>query len=192
MVMESACESYQMLLSAYADGEASPKERGQLELHLSGCSECRARLEDLKALSSTVSAHLLAEAEQADFSGFADGVLKRIGPKEPGLLERLQVWVSEVMTYHRAAVLSSAITAAVTIAIAVPVVWQLASRSAPQAVVVRDLQLQDPNLQPVVMDMGDGKTLIMLVDRPGSDEGEAAPDQDQEELDTTPPTGGEL
>jgi len=189
--MESACQSYQMLLSAYADGEASPRERSQVETHLSGCPDCRARLEDLKALSISFADHLQAQAEEADFSRFADEVFRRIGPEEPGLLDRIRIWWSEVMAYHRTAVLSSMATAAVTVAIAVPLVWRLASQNTAQQVpqvVLQDLRLDNPNVQPVVMDMGDGKTLIMLVERAGSGAGEAAP----LELKTAPPTGGDL
>jgi anti-sigma factor RsiW len=98
--MESACKSFQMLLSAYADGEVDAKERAQVELHLSGCDDCRARLADLQALSGNLSAHLMAQAEQADFSRFADRVMARIGPEQPGLLERLRVAWSEILAYH--------------------------------------------------------------------------------------------
>lgn len=189
--MESACQSYEMLLSAYADGEASPRERAQIELHLSGCSDCRARLEDLKALSAAFSDHLQMQVEAADFSRFADDVLKRVGPEEPGLAERVRIWWSEIMAYHRTAVVSSLATAAVTIAVAVPLVWKLATENvaqrAPQ-VVLHQMQLENPQAQPVVMNMGDGKTLIMFVEKPGSGAGQAVP----LELKTTPPTGGDL
>ncbi|HCF57226.1 MAG TPA: hypothetical protein DFS52_04405 [Myxococcales bacterium] len=189
--MESACHSYQMLLSAYSDGEASPRERAQVELHLSSCGDCRARVEDLKALAATVSAHLRAQVDEVDFSSFADDVLKRIGPDEPGLVERMRICWAEVMAYHRTAVISSVATAAVTLAIAAPLIWQLATRSAagqvPQ-VVLRQMQLENPNIQPVVMDMGDGKTLIMFVDQPAPGAGAATPPV----LKATPPTGGDL
>jgi anti-sigma factor RsiW len=189
--MESACQSFEMLLSAYADAEASPRERAQVEMHLAACAGCRARLEDLKALSAAVSGHLDVQADQADFSRFADEVFKRIGPEAPGLLERARIWWSEILAYHRTAVISSLATAAVTVAIAVPLVWRLASQNASQInpqVVLHQLRLENPALQPVVMDMGDGRTLIMLVDQSGSGAGDAVPQQ----LDTTPPTGGDL
>lgn len=187
--MESACDRFQMLLSAYADGEVTAKERGQVELHLSGCADCRARLSDLKALSAAVAQVFTQEAEEADFSRFADDVLRRVAPERPSLLERLRVAWSEILTYHRTAVVSSLVTAAVTLAVAVPLAWRAASSSSSSAeVVLRELQLEDPSIQPVVLKTDDGKTLIMLVNRPEPGEGEAAP------LDVTkePPTGGDL
>lgn len=186
--MESACERFQMLLSAYADGEVSAKERAQVELHLSACSDCRARLLDLKALSAAVAQVLTDEAEAADFSHFAEDVLRRLAPERPPLLERLRIAWSEILTYHRTAVVSSLATAALTLAVAVPLAWRAASSTASAEVALRELKLDDPSVQPVVLRTDDGKTLIMLVNRPEPGEGEAAP------LDVTkePPTGGDL
>ncbi len=187
--MGSACDRFQMLLSAYADDEVSAKERAQVELHLSGCSDCRARLTDLRALSAAVAQTFASRAEEADFSRFADDVLRQVAPERPSLFERLRVAWSEILTYHRTAVLSSLATAAVTLAVAVPLAWRAASGSSPSAeVVLRELKLEDPSVQPVILKTDDGKTLIMLVNRPESGEGETAP------LDMTkePPAGGDL
>jgi len=185
--MESACKSYQLLLSAYADGEVDARERSQVELHLSGCKDCKARLEDLKVLSQIVPEHFLAKAEEVDFSGFADAVMAKVTPERPGFLERLRVTWSEILTYHRTAVLSSMATAAVTLAIAVPLVYQYATAQAvmPQAV-LEDLRLDDPRIRPVVMQMENGKTLIMLVQQPAEEE---APTPD---VTPEPPKGGDL
>lgn len=186
--MESACKSFQLLLSAYADGEVDAKERAQVELHLSGCADCKARLADLKALSESVSAHLLAQAEAADFSKFADQVLARVTPERPSLLERLRIGWAEVLTYHRTAVVSSLATAAVTLAIAVPLVYRYATEQAvAPEVLVQDLQIDDPNVKPVVMQLENGKTLIMLVRQPVEGEEPSVPD-------VTPdgPKGGDL
>ncbi len=185
--MESACKSFQMLLSAYADGEVDAKERAQVELHLSGCDDCRARLADLQALSGNLSAHLMAQAEQADFSRFADRVMARIGPEQPGLLERLRVAWSEILAYHRTAVVSSLATAAVTLAIAVPLVYKYATEQAvAPEVIVQDLQIDDPSVKPVVMQLDNGKTLIMLVRQP-TEAGMPVPD-----VTPQPPKGGDL
>lgn len=185
--MASACKSFQLLLSAYADGEADAKERAQVDLHLSGCADCRARLEDLKALSQAVPAALLAQAEQVDFSRFADQVMARIGPEQPGLLERLRIAWAEILTYHRTAVVSSLVTAAVTLAIAIPLVYKYATSQAPSPeVIVQNLELDDPTVKPVVMQLDNGKTLIMLVRQAGEGD-KPVPDVSPE-----PPKGGEL
>jgi anti-sigma factor RsiW len=187
--MESACRCYQLLLSAYADGEATSRERSQVELHLSGCADCRARLADLKALSLAVGARLLQRAEQVDFSRFADEVMRRVTPDRPGFFERLKVGWQEIMTYHRAAVISSMVTAAVTLAVAVPVVYRYASsRATAPEVVLHELLADDPHVKPVVVRMDNGKTLIMLVhqDEPAEGEG-GTPD-----VTPDPPKGGEL
>ncbi len=46
-------------LSAYLDGELTPKERLELETHLAGCADCRAELGQLKAVSGAVKAHAM-------------------------------------------------------------------------------------------------------------------------------------
>ncbi|MDA8130354.1 MAG: zf-HC2 domain-containing protein, partial [Elusimicrobia bacterium] len=46
-------------LSAYLDGELTPKERLELETHLAGCADCRAELGQLKAVSGLVKAHAM-------------------------------------------------------------------------------------------------------------------------------------
>ena len=184
--MGSACQSYQLLLSAYADGEVGARERRQVELHLSGCADCRARLADLQALSQAVSARLMSQADEVDFSRFADEVMRRVTPDRPGLLERLRVGWQEILAYHRTAVVSSLLTAAVTLAIAIPLVYKYASSQAAEPqVVLQELQLDDPHVKPVIVKMDNGKTLIMLVHQDEPDEG--TPD-----ITPDPPKGGEL
>jgi len=185
--MESACTSHQLLLSAYADGEVDAKQRAQVELHLSGCADCRTRLDDLKALSQALSQRLSEQADALDFSRFADQVMAKVTPERPGPLERLRIAWSEVLAYHRTALVSSLATAAVTLAVAVPLVYRYATgRAVEPEVIVQDLQIDDPRVKPVVMRMDNGKTLIMLVRQPA--EGEApVPDFTPEE-----PQGGEL
>ncbi|MBI5209073.1 MAG: zf-HC2 domain-containing protein [Elusimicrobia bacterium] len=39
-----ACSGFEVILSAYADGEATPLERRRLEEHLAGCKACGVRL----------------------------------------------------------------------------------------------------------------------------------------------------
>ena len=44
------CERFETRLIAYMDGRATDAERGEVELHLVACSECRARVEDFRRL----------------------------------------------------------------------------------------------------------------------------------------------
>ncbi len=44
------CERYETRLIAYMDGRATAAERGEVELHLVACSECRARVEEFRRL----------------------------------------------------------------------------------------------------------------------------------------------
>ncbi len=44
------CERFETQLIAYMDGRATEAERGEVELHLVACSECRARIEDFGRL----------------------------------------------------------------------------------------------------------------------------------------------
>ncbi len=187
--MVRACNSFQMLLSAYADDEVDAKQRAQVDLHLSGCADCRGHLADLRTLSAAVGQLFAQKAEEADFSRFADEVLRRVTPERPSLVERLRVSWAEILAYHRTAVFSSLATAAITLVVAVPLASHFARSSAVSTeVVLRELKLDDPRVQPVVLTTDDGKTLIMLVNRPEAGEGEAAPI----DLTKPPPTGGDL
>jgi anti-sigma factor RsiW len=44
------CERFETRLIAYMDGRATAAERGEVELHLVACSECRARVEEFRRL----------------------------------------------------------------------------------------------------------------------------------------------
>ena len=81
----------------------------------------------------------------------------------------------------------------VILGVGAPLVYRLA-RTAPPEVAVADrtislksLKLDDPNLQPVVMQGNDGRTIILLVNKSELGEGGAnAP------LEVEPPKGGDL
>ncbi|MCL4523594.1 MAG: zf-HC2 domain-containing protein [Acidobacteria bacterium] len=44
------CEKFEARLLAYMDGRATEAERGEVELHLVACAECRARVEEFRRL----------------------------------------------------------------------------------------------------------------------------------------------
>ena len=44
------CEKFEARMIAYMDGRATQAERGEVELHLVACSECRARVEEFRRL----------------------------------------------------------------------------------------------------------------------------------------------
>jgi anti-sigma factor RsiW len=44
------CERYETRMIAYMDGRATAAERGEVELHMVACSECRARVEEFRRL----------------------------------------------------------------------------------------------------------------------------------------------
>ncbi len=182
--MKKGCQSFATILSAYADGEGSRRERALFEAHLSGCGDCRERLVQVDLLSRSLRARLEARAQEADFSGFAEKVFQGIDATRPGLVERMRVAFGELMSFHRTAVLASAATAAITLLLAVPFAYWLARSDLEPQVIVQSLELDDPTIQPVVMNMGDGKTLIMLVRQP-----DAEPAQPQL---PRPPSGGDL
>ncbi len=72
------CELSEETLSAYADGELDPRERGAADAHLSGCSRCSEQVAVLKGLKASIrkspqpaipedlKALLLAEARRVD------------------------------------------------------------------------------------------------------------------------------
>ncbi len=62
----------EMLLSAYADGELAPDESAKVEAALRADPLLQARLADQKALSGLLRASMEMEADEVDFSRFAD------------------------------------------------------------------------------------------------------------------------
>lgn len=44
------CDKFEARLIAYMDGRAGEAERGEVELHLVACAECRARVEEFRRL----------------------------------------------------------------------------------------------------------------------------------------------
>ena len=96
-------------------GELSEEEARELGEHLAACDACQARLADEEALSGMLSEALMAEANQRDFSTFADGVMARVQPKR-GVLSQLGAWARR---HRAAAIVSTLAPAAVAIALVV-------------------------------------------------------------------------
>ncbi len=59
------CKEICELLTAYLDGEVTPKEKTYIETHLPGCPKCRAELEAFSATRENLRVALTAMAEQA-------------------------------------------------------------------------------------------------------------------------------
>jgi anti-sigma factor RsiW len=54
--MKSACEQYAGDLSAMVDGELPVQRQAEIEAHLTGCADCRARVEELRRLATGIAA----------------------------------------------------------------------------------------------------------------------------------------
>lgn len=52
MAGNQRCGDYNQILSAYLDGEVTPAERTELLQHLASCPDCRARLEEYRAIGT--------------------------------------------------------------------------------------------------------------------------------------------
>ncbi len=164
--MNPACDSFLPLISAFVDGESSASDRRALEMHLSACRDCSARVADLRALRETLHAALISPAEAVDFSDFGRKVMSRITPAREPLRNRLAVLWSEIWTYNRGAIIMSLATAVMALAVGGPVIWMLARQSARGDVIVHSLQADNPSLTPVVLQTEDGATMVMFVDHP--------------------------
>ena len=162
---QTDCQSWTPLLSAFIDGELVPAERTEVERHLSTCSSCATRVDDLRATSTLIRVGMEMQADEADFLEFADKVFARITPERLPWLERWKLSLSELFTYHRTAMDSSLVAAGLAILVAVPLA--LLSRQ-PDGYATRELAVQqvstvaDAHLAPVVM-KGDTGTIIWLV-----------------------------
>jgi len=123
----------EILLSGYRDGELSPGERQAVEEALARDPKLRARLDDMQALDAFVSAALEREADEVDFSGFADAVLERVAPAPavapvraqphaPSAWARFGAWLEEVLASHRWQA-ATALAAVVLLLVAGPLLW---------------------------------------------------------------------
>jgi anti-sigma factor RsiW len=209
MSLSEACRTFVPLLSPFIDGELSSSERRAVEHHLEACQDCSARAADLRAQSGLVRIGLELLADEADFSNFANKVMARMTPSRIPFWERWKLSLSELFTYHRAAMVSSLVTAGVAAAIAIP----LALRSGPptgyasERMAVRKVStVPEAHVAPVVMKGEHGNAIIWLVDhkhllqssdeQPGSDSAAqpgGAPEPDvKPPLNPQRPHGGEL
>jgi anti-sigma factor RsiW len=115
-----ACLRFAPMIGA-RPGELAEQETLSLAEHLATCEACQARLADEEALSGMLPEALMAEANQRDFSTFADGVMARVQPRR-GVLPQAIEWVRR----HRAAAFVSAFAPA---AVAVALVLYLTAGS---------------------------------------------------------------
>lgn len=174
--MSPACRSFEPLLSAYQDDECSPAKRRALEMHLSACPGCAARLADLKTTCAAVQEALTARADAVDFSGFARSVLARVTPAPEPWRTRLRVALSEILFYRRVAIATAVATAVLVLGVGGPLIWRMARQAARNEAMVRAIETDNPRLTPVVMQTDDGKTMVLFVEHaPAEDEAEGPP-----------------
>ena len=190
--MNPACDTFIPLLSAYVDGESSAADRTAVEVHLSACPACTARVADAKATREVLHASLSAAADEVDFSDFAQRVMARITPAREPLGTRLAIWWREIWTYQRAVIITSLATAAVALGVGGPLIWKAATLSAKGQVVIHSLQADNPNFTPVVMETDDGATMVMFVDHPEDGTPEGTEPRVQPLVKPDEPKGGEL
>ena len=192
MAGNPACERFVPLLSAYIDGELEPAERVGVERHLSACAHCTGRAADLRAESGLLRVGLEMAADEVDFRDFSQKVMARLTPERPPLLERVRLSLSELFLYHRTAMVSSLATAALVLAVAVPLLWrqgQVPAGYASERMAVQAVRLhEEARAAPVVLESGDGNAIIWLVDeaRGGPDEGTS----EELEMDEGAPPAG--
>jgi anti-sigma factor RsiW len=185
MAENPACQQFLPLLSPFVDGELTPSERVLVEQHVASCGACPKRVADFRAASGLVRLGLERVADEADFSGFAQGVMARLTPQRPPLWERIRLGWSESWQHQRGR-FAGGFAVAVVLAIALPVGYraQLASQAPLPHLAVRSV-IVDPgaHVAPVVMTNDQtGDAIIWLVDH--EDHPARAPDESS--LDEAP------
>lgn len=93
------CEDVVPLLSPLADGALPDDDREQVVDHLRGCASCRDRQALFAAQGEALREALLARGAAADFEGFADRVMARVGTDRARA--PLGAWGSELWGAHR-------------------------------------------------------------------------------------------
>jgi anti-sigma factor RsiW len=214
MAPNPACQTFIPMLSPFVDGELTPQERVTVERHLAACHDCTARVADLRAESGLIRHGLDLAADEVDFKDFAQKVMARLTPYKPPLLERLRVSLSEMFLYQRTAMVSSLVTAAVVLFVAVPTL--LFWKSTPEGYARQQMMVESvttdvgAKVAPVVMTTDKGDAIIWMVSseqpaNPSTDSSAPAIDQgapvddnakqdphSPKKLDQQKPKGGEL
>lgn len=208
---QTDCQSWIPLLSAFIDGELAPARRVPFERHLATCRDCTARVSDLRATSAMIRLGMEMQADEADFSGFFEKVMAKVGPERVPLLERWKLSLSELFTYHQVAMVSSLAAAAIAVLIAVPLALRTRSATgyaSAQLTVQRVITEPEAHVAPVVMKGDKGNTIIWLVNHKhvidAAEQPAPVDEKQNENLDSQPepiqkqplkqqrPRGGEL
>jgi anti-sigma factor RsiW len=110
--MNRRCEDSVPLIGPYLDGELPEEDLAWLADHLSSCSACCARRDLLLAQGAALRQRAAAHLREADLSGVADAVLRRIDREAPPRsFAPLAVWGAEMWGAHKAAFSASAAVA---------------------------------------------------------------------------------
>jgi anti-sigma factor RsiW len=153
-------------LSAFIDGELSPKERVHVERHLSACSDCVGRAADLRAESALIRVGMEMLADDVDFRDFSQRVMARLTPERPPLLERWKLSLGELFTYRRGAIASfaaAAVAAFVVGAVSVVKSGMPEGYASPRMAVQTVSTDPEAHVAPVVMKSEGGDAIIWLV-----------------------------
>ena len=116
------CETTVGLLDAYVDAELEPSEAADVEAHLGQCAACREQQLALRALREAVRSSGLYHRAPARLRA---AVLARLGERETPRLERpaRRQWLG----YALAAGIAAAFASTITLRLAVPSAYELAS-----------------------------------------------------------------
>jgi anti-sigma factor RsiW len=110
--MNRRCEDSVPLIGPYLDGELPEEDLAWLADHLSSCGACGLRRDLLVAQGAALRERAAARLREADLSGVADGVLRRIDRESPPRsFPPFAVWGSEMWGAHKGALSASAAVA---------------------------------------------------------------------------------
>jgi anti-sigma factor RsiW len=195
MATNPACKTFVPMLSPFIDGELSPADRQLVERHVSVCQDCVGRVADLRAESGLVRLGMEMLAEEADFTGFAQKVMARVTPERPPVWERVRLSVTEFFTYHRGAMVTAAVSAAVVLLIAVPLLMRDRTPLgyASEQIAIQQVSVDESaRVSPVVLNTDDGNAIIWLVNQSERKKKKDGGEEEEEEYDSSPATGGDL
>jgi hypothetical protein len=159
-------------LSAYLDGELSPAEAAELELHLRGCSECGLMLEDLRLLSRAAGEELPPPLP----ADLATRIARRLAPGRGEKGARRSGWLTGFFGAPLAAAAAALLAAGV-----LWVVWQGRSMTIPPPpeTVGREAVEQEERPESRLASKADKKAATLVAD--------AAPADDRTEGPGPPP-----
>ena len=170
----ASCDQVKLLIGPFDDGELEPHEMEEIAFHLVACSECKAILEDYRALGVS----LRDAVVQPAVDGFVEAVQSRIANLPTpwrGRIARYLEWINEGFGAALLTGAAAAVAAILTFIAVGPSVSRLVSYA--QHGDTPTTAAPDQSPRPEIASADDPSTLVHQAERVAADESQTLVEQ---------------